>query len=238
MSVYFCQHAHWLCISCFFSKFSEVCSSNKHQLLIELASPIVFYFNGDSLQGSAAYSLHCSAQCSYVAPCHTSPFTEAVTFISMKRINRSESRVCSAFGGVECKLKASQGCNVGNAEKSMMHFHPWGDEVLGFTPGIKEEFHSLPINIMWQSYIERMQKASPQKLRKTSLRLSVQTSFSIFCDCITKQPSSYRIHRCFGRSCFYFTPTEGSAYPKTSPLFLKVLAWSNQSYPLPPHSLP
>lgn len=117
VSVYFCQHAHWLCISCFFSKFSEVCSSNKHQLLIELASPIVFYFNGDSLQGSAAYSLHCSAQCSYVAPCHTSPFTEAVTFISMKRINRSESRVCSAFGGVECKLKASQGCNVGNAEK-------------------------------------------------------------------------------------------------------------------------
>lgn len=102
----------------YFSKFSEVCSSNKHQLLIELASPFVFYFNGDSLQGSAAYSLHCSAQCSCVTCCNTSPFTEAVTFISVKRIIRSESKVCSAFGGVECKLKGSQGCNVGNAEKA------------------------------------------------------------------------------------------------------------------------
>lgn len=63
VSVYFCKHVNWLCISCFFSRFSEVCSSNKHQLLIELASPFVLYFNGDSLQGSAAYSLHCSAQC-------------------------------------------------------------------------------------------------------------------------------------------------------------------------------
>jgi len=89
----------------FFSKFSEVCSSDKHQLLIELASPIVFYFNGDSLQGSAAYSLHCSAQCSYVARCNTSPFTEAVTFIPVKRINRSESKVCSGFWGCGMKIK-------------------------------------------------------------------------------------------------------------------------------------
>lgn len=135
----------------FFPKFSEVCSSNKHQLLIELASSIVFCFNGYSLQGSAAYALHCSAQCSYIACCNPYPFTEAVTFISMKGINRSESRVCSAFRGVECKLKRLQGCNVGNAEKARHSFV--GEEmkywVLGtFTPGMEGEFHEFPVNMI------------------------------------------------------------------------------------------
>jgi len=120
----------------------------------------------------------------------------------------------------------------------MMQFNQCGDEVLGFTPSIKEELHSLPINITSQSCIKRMQKTIPQKLRKTSWCLSMHTSFSIFCDCITKQPSSYRIHWCFGRSCFCFTPTEETVYPKTSQLFLKVLAWSNKNYGAPPHTLP
>lgn len=63
---------------------------------------------------------HCidllNAECSSLVLCHTSPFIEAVTFISVKRNNRRESRVCSAFRGVECKLKESRGCNVANAE--------------------------------------------------------------------------------------------------------------------------
>lgn len=67
--------------------------------------------------------------------------------------------------------------------------------------------------------------------------LAMQTLFSIFCDCITKQTSPYRICWCFGRSYLCFTSTEGTVYPMETQLFLKLLAWSNQSYPLPPHSL-
>lgn len=114
-----------------FPKFSEVCSSNKHQLLIELASSIVFCFNGYSLQGSAAYSLHCSAQCSYIACCNPYPFTEAVTFISVKGINRSESRECSAFRGCGIQIKRIARLQCVHAEKSMTQFHWWGGEVLG-----------------------------------------------------------------------------------------------------------
>lgn len=93
----FCQYTHWLCGFCFilflflfyfFQKFREISSSSQNHLLIELASLIVFYFNGGSLQGSATYALYCSTQCLYAARCNTS-FTEAVTFSSVKMINRS-----------------------------------------------------------------------------------------------------------------------------------------------------
>lgn len=66
---------------------------------------------------------------------------------------------------------------------------------------------------------------------------AMQTLFSIFCDCITKQPSPYRICWSLGRSCLCFTSTEGTVHLVATQLFLKLLAWSNQSYPLPPHSL-